>query len=127
MKLRAASDFNRSIANLLVWRGKESSSISTDTFAEHLMYPKWLPASNRMRSYTNYRPFSGYEKSASLLSNSQMCIESIDSLVGKAWNMFTSHAYLHQYTKHGLNQEDFLSCFTVMENVIHDYKSLSAG
>lgn len=125
MKVRPASDYNRSVANALVLRGKGAASVPIDSLNEGAMYPKWLPANQRLQVYTNSRPFSGYEKSASLLTNSQISIDTIDKLVLKAWNMFTSKAYVHQYEKHGLTSEDFLDCFTILESVICDYQRLS--
>ena len=127
VKVRPSSAYNRSIANILVARGKESSSIAVDSLKEEALYPRWVPASDRLHVYSNSRPFSGYEKSVSMLSNSQSCIETIDKLVGKAWSMFTSKAYMHQYNRHGLIHDDFLDCFNLMEKVIFDYKSLGSS
>lgn len=99
-------------------------TIQHESLKESAMYPRWLPPDNRLKLYSCNRQFSGYEKSASLLTNSQICVDTIDRLVDKAWSMFTSKAYTHQYSRHGLTEDDFLDCFTVMEKVIHDYKTL---
>lgn len=124
IKVRPASNFNKSISNILVLRGKDSHTVPYESLQEAPMYPRWLPPESRVKFYSSSRSFCGYEKSASLLTNSQICIDTIDRLVDKAWSMFTSKAYTHQYSRHGLTEDDFLDCFTVMEKVIHDYKSL---
>lgn len=36
----------------------------------------------------------------------------------------THRAYLHQYTKFGIQEEDFLDCFTTLEQVISSYTNL---
>lgn len=125
MKVRPASDYNRSVSNILVMRGKDLTSVDVTSLQEKAMYPKWVPATRTLGVYTNSRPFAGYEKSASMLSNSQLSISTIDKLIDKAWSMFSSGAYVHQYTRHGITRDDFLHCFAVMEKVLHDYKSLS--
>lgn len=48
----------------------------------------------------------------------------MDSMVGKAWDMFSSRAYVHQYTKHGLTEDEFLDGFATLEQVIANYKHL---
>ena len=48
----------------------------------------------------------------------------MDYTVGKAWNMFSSRAYVHQYNKHGLLDEDFVDSFVTLEQVIGNYKNL---
>ena len=68
VKVRPSSAYNRSIANILVARGKESSSIAVDSLKEEALYPRWVPASDRLHVYSNSRPFSGYEKSVSMLT-----------------------------------------------------------
>lgn len=122
--MRPASDYNRSVANILVARGKESFSLNLDSLSQADLYPAWLPVDDRLHTYSNSSPFSNYEKSISMLTNSQISIDAIDTLVGKAWSMFTSKAYMHQYTRHGMANEDFLDCFDLMEKVITDYKGL---
>ena len=71
------------------------------------------------------RMFNNYEKSLTLLSNSQLPAFKIDSLVGKAWRMFTSKAYVHQYVKYGnFEEEVLLNAFINAEQLIKNYKSL---
>ncbi len=60
------------------------------------------------------------------MSNSQSSVSPLDQVCGRAWNMFSSRAYIHQYSKFGLTQEDFMSSFVAIEQVIKDYKDLSS-
>ena len=117
-------NFNHSVANLLVLRGLDVASVDVAPFRESYLYPSWLPPGGGLQAWTNKRSFCGYDKSAMLLSNSQSPVRSLDSMVGKAWTMFASRAYVHQYTKHGLTEEDFVDSFACLEQVIDSYKQL---
>ncbi|KAG7471305.1 hypothetical protein MATL_G00123040 [Megalops atlanticus] len=116
--------FNTSLANLLILRGKDVSSADTGGFLDPALYCPWLPAEGAISTWRSSLPFNKYEKSATLVSNSQSLLKPLDHMVGKAWNMFASRAYIHQYTKFGISEEDFLDCFTCLEQVISSYKHL---
>lgn len=121
---RYSSDyFNKSVANLLYLRGAGSSSAAeAESFKDKQLYPPWLPEC--CPRWHNERPFNNYEKLASLLSNSQSVVKTLDGMTSKAWKMFGSHAFVHQYMRHGLSEENFLDCFAVMEQTISSYKKL---
>ncbi|XP_067927911.1 tubulin delta chain-like [Watersipora subatra] len=124
VKVRPTSNYNKCISNIVVARGKDSSSLDMKSLSEPALYPRWMPAEERLHAYTSERAISGYEKSLSMLCNSQSSIDMIDGLIDKAWSMFVSRAYTHQYSRHGLNIDDFLDCFRIMERVIFDYRNL---
>jgi tubulin delta len=71
--------------------------------------------------WSQRREFNYYSKSLTLLANSQMPVYKIDALVNKAWNMFTQKAFIHQYTKHGFEEELFLNSFLFVEQLIKNY------
>jgi hypothetical protein len=73
------------------------------------------------------RPRVRYEKSATLVSNSCASASPVKTVVEKAWRMFTSHAYLHQYDQHGVEREDFIGCFARAEQIIKNYEELAVG
>jgi len=78
--------------------------------------------------WTHGRAFGQREKSAVLINNGQSSVvDSLDRTVSRAWNMFASRAYLHQYTSHGLDENNFVDCFAVLEQIVADYKQLSAS
>ncbi|XP_056139052.1 tubulin delta chain [Lampris incognitus] len=122
--LRGAG-FNTSLANLLILRGKDVYSTETGGFQEPGLYGAWLPSAEALGVWKSPVPFNKYEKSATLLSNSQALLTPLESMAGKAWNMFASRAYIHQYTKFGITEEDFLDSFTSLEQVISSYTQLS--
>ena len=69
-------------------------------------------------------PFNQYEKSATLISNSQSLVKPLDNVIKRAWNMFASRAYVHQYNKYGLTDDDFVDSFGYLEQILTDYATL---
>ncbi|KAM4627366.1 tubulin delta chain [Polymixia lowei] len=116
--------FNTSLANLLILRGKDVYSAETGGFQDPALYTSWLSSEEAFNMWKSPVPFNKYEKSATLVSNSQALLKPLDNMVGKAWNMFASRAYIHQYTKFGISEEDFLDSFTSLEQVISSYTQL---
>uniref|UniRef100_A0A8C7DTZ1 Tubulin/FtsZ GTPase domain-containing protein n=1 Tax=Naja naja TaxID=35670 RepID=A0A8C7DTZ1_NAJNA len=121
---KPAVNFNTSIANLVTLRGKEVQCADLSNFQDPALYTSWLNPPETLRIWNTPRAFNKYEKSASLVSNSQFLLSPLNSLVGKAWKMFASKAYIHQYSKFGIEEDDFLGCFTTLEQVIASYSSL---
>nr|KAF6417555.1 tubulin delta 1 [Molossus molossus] len=93
-------------------------------FKDPALYTSWLEPGEALSVWRTQRAFSKYEKSAALVSNSQFLVQPLDMIVGKAWNMFASKAYIHQYTKFGIEEEDFLDSFTLLEQVVASYRNL---
>ncbi|XP_077021100.1 tubulin delta chain isoform X3 [Tamandua tetradactyla] len=124
MPLDKGFHFNTSIANLVILRGKDVQSADLGGFKDRALYTSWLEPANAFNVWKTQRAFSKYEKSAALVSNSQFLVKPLDTIVGKAWNMFASKAYIHQYTKFGIEEEDFLDSFTLLEQVIASYCNL---
>ncbi|XP_053223030.1 tubulin delta chain isoform X1 [Podarcis raffonei] len=122
--LNRTARFNTSIANLVTLRGKDVQSTDLGGFQDPALYTSWLNAQDALTIWKTPRAFNKYEKSASLVSNSQFLLKPVDSVVGKAWKMFASKAYVHQYTKFGIEEEDFMDCFTTLEQVIASYTNL---
>ncbi|KAJ7995491.1 hypothetical protein DPEC_G00245120 [Dallia pectoralis] len=123
-KSHRRNGFNTSLANLLILRGKDVYNAEIGGFQDPTLYTSWLPAVEAFSMWKTPVPFNKYEKSATLVSNSQALLQPLDYMVGKAWNMFASRAYVHQYTKFGISEEDFLDSFTSLEQVISSYSQL---
>uniref|UniRef100_A0A671MEV3 Tubulin, delta 1 n=1 Tax=Sinocyclocheilus anshuiensis TaxID=1608454 RepID=A0A671MEV3_9TELE len=117
-------NFNVSLVNLLILRGKDVSTAVTDGFKDPALYVPWLKTENSFSTWTSPVAFNGYKRSAILVSNSQSHLKPLDNIVRKAWNMFASRAYVHQYTKFGISEEDFLDGFTALEQIISSYTHL---
>ncbi|XP_069003701.1 tubulin delta chain isoform X1 [Embiotoca jacksoni] len=120
----AGGSFNTSLANLLILRGKDVYSAETGGFEDPALYTSWLSPEDAFSLWKSPVSFNKYEKSATLVSNSQALLRPLDDMVGKAWNMFASKAYIHQYIKFGISEEDFLDSFTSLEQVISSYSQL---
>ncbi|KAH9515143.1 Tubulin delta chain [Bulinus truncatus] len=116
--------FNRSLATLLILRGRETLSTETQIFSDPNIYTPWMPAGLASCVLRQPRLFCDYEKAATLVSNSCASVKPLNKIMDKAWNMFASRAYVHQYLKHGLTEEDFLDSFVTLENVIESYIKL---
>ena len=116
--------FNKCLANLLVLRGNELKTADTALFSDPRLYSRSVPKSCTCSVWCGELGFHGYEKMCTLVSNSQGCLEPLNSVCRKAWNMYTAKAYVHQYEKYGLCREDFLSCFVTVEQLIKDYSTL---
>ena len=66
----------------------------------------------------------GLTRAASLVANSQSMIRPVERVTARGFEMFQSRAYVHQYTKFGLEEEDFLGAFAQLEDAIGRYKGL---
>ncbi|KAM4701737.1 tubulin delta chain [Discoglossus pictus] len=124
LSLKEDLHFNTSVANLVILRGKDVHLASTDGFRDPALYTSWLSPDNAFKVWRTPRSFNKYEKSATLVSNSQYLLKPLDNIVSKAWRMFASKAYLHQYTKFGVDEDEFLESFTTLEQVIASYSNL---
>jgi tubulin delta len=49
----------------------------------------------------------------------------LQPIVSRAYEMFLSKAYLHQYENHKIYSSDFEECFVKLEDIISNYKAIS--
>ena len=121
-----SQDCCQSLANLLILRGKDVHLADPAAFHDQSIYsPLSSNTGSALAVWTHDRVFGQREKSAVLLSNGESSIvDSLERTVGRAWNMFASRAYLHQYTSRGLDENDFVDCFAALEQILADYKCL---
>lgn len=116
---------NTSLANLLILRGNELHAVDRSVLSEPSLYSSHTPSSCTCSVWCSNHSFNRYEKCCTLVSNSQSCIEPLDKVCGKAWNMFMSRAYLHQYEKYGFSHEDFVNCFLAVEQIVKNYRTIT--
>ncbi|KAK7087673.1 tubulin delta chain-like [Littorina saxatilis] len=121
---RGSSPYDRSLAASLILRGKDLTSADPGVFKDPALFPSWMSPEMSFSVSTQPRAFYGYEKSASLISNSRSATRPLDHILDKAWNMFASRAYVHQYVRRGLSEEDFLDAFVTLEQVVSSYSNL---
>uniref|UniRef100_S4RDX3 Tubulin delta chain n=1 Tax=Petromyzon marinus TaxID=7757 RepID=S4RDX3_PETMA len=112
-----------SLARLLVLRGPDAHATPLG-FQRTPMALPWVPPEAALAVWSERRAPTGYGKSATLLANDTAVISPVEHAVSKAWRMFVSRAYVHQYTHHGVSEEDFLDSFTLLEQVIASYRQL---
>ena len=115
---------NRSLANLVVMRGSDLDTADPTIFHDPSLYCSWVPQSMVCTAWYHQHHFNSYEKSCALVSNSQSCVHPLDTVVGKAWRMFGSHAYVHQYNQYGFTEDNFMECFVSAEQIVKNYSSL---
>jgi tubulin delta len=121
---------NKTIAASLIARGTVvnfDDGLNNEYFSElnkinSSLYVDWNPCNFSV--WNQKRDFNKYSKCLTLLSNSQSPVYKIDALVAKAWKMFTSKAYVHQYVKHGFEEESFLNAFLFIEQLIKRYMNI---
>ena len=112
---------NKSIANVVILRGLHMETADPTSFSNRQLYTGWTFPSTSCSFWCHSKPFNQYEKSATLLSNSQTPVASLKNVAQKAWNMFASRAYVHQYLRYGSTEDDFVDSFASVEQVIKNY------
>lgn len=116
---------NKSIANLVIARGNELETADLSPFMDHTLYCRWAPQEFACSMWASRHAFNKYEKSCTLLSNSQSCVSPLDSACRKAWQMYAARAYVHQYLQNGLSEQDFLDCFVCTEQTLKTYTTFT--
>ena len=115
---------NKSLANLAVVRGNELEAVDASIFADRALYCKWAPVDLSCSVWCSKHSLNKYEKSCTLLSNSQSCVAPLDTACRKAWQMYTCRAYVHQYLQNGLSEQELIDSFVGVEHVIKCYATL---
>eukprot|EP00041_Stephanoeca_diplocostata_P019620 m.426201 g.426201 ORF g.426201 m.426201 type:complete len:497 (+) comp21353_c0_seq5:613-2103(+) len=116
---------NRAISNLLVLRGRDSNKYNADIvtqFNDATLYTRWYPQPLKM--WVSPHTLDQHPMTATLVSNSRCMWKPLDHVTKKAWRMYQSRAFLHQYTSYGIGEDEFIDSFVQMEQVIKNYKSL---
>jgi tubulin delta len=113
----------KAVQNMLFLRGNGSHQADPSVLQHRALYAQ--QSTPPQLHFVQHRgTFLGYDKCATLLSNSQAIIHSLDHIVQRSWSMFTAHSYLHQYECHGVTRDDFMASFLTLEQVLHDYRTI---
>lgn len=114
-----------SIANVLITRGTslKNDPIVCDDFEKNDLYPKWM-TETRFMHFNQKRRLLNQEKFAALITNNSQIHRSLEIIVERAWKMYIHGAFLHQYKKFGLEEDDFLHSFAKVENIVKNYREL---
>lgn len=71
-----------------------------------------------------YHPSCRYEIAATALNNSAAAAEAPRAMLARAYGMFASRAYVHQYSAHGIGEEFLEAAFARVEDVDAAYGAL---
>lgn len=114
-----------SVSNVLVTRGTATAQdpIMTNGFEQKHQYADWNTIDWFSHFHQN-RKFLNHDKFLAMITNNSQIASPLDTLLTKTWNSYTHSAFLHQYKKFGLEEDDFLQAFAVLENVVKDYKDV---
>ena len=147
--IRSVPDGYRSLRSLLILRGPDSSSGLNLLYdsrnsatgggrrcegGSHTPYSRntvTIPATtnvfydDRISSiHSSDHTVNGYQRSAVLLSNSQAVLPILQRAASKGAEMYGVGAYVHQYKKCGLEEEDFVTAFRTVGQIIENYRSI---
>lgn len=121
-RFKGTRTVNRCLANLLVLRGIGSHNADVSGFEHDSLYPIW--SVDPFSVAASPAKLGKYEMSAGLLSNCQSTVMCTFRALSRAYGMFASRAYLHQYFQHGMEMASFEAAFTTVEDVISRYLTL---
>ena len=65
--------------------------------------------------------FMKVESSVSFLANYNFVDQEMRNTIDKATEMFSYNAYIHQYTKYGMEKDDFRDAIAFCEQINFDY------
>jgi hypothetical protein len=116
-------------------RIKEGSHKSplVDSRNPHPFYYYTVPHEHEVRSVFAGSPLqlnstgfklNGYQRSLSLLSNSNAIIPNLQRFSEKATDLFQRQAYVHQYAMYGVDHHDFVAAFRNVGQIVADYSTI---
>ncbi|XP_043795845.1 tubulin delta chain-like [Apis laboriosa] len=114
-----------SVSNVLITRGtmSEQDLIMKNILKEKHLYANWNTIDWFTHLHQN-RKFLNHDKFLALITNNSQISYSLDIFLNKTWKSYVHSAFLHQYKQFGLEEDDFLQAFSVLENVVKEYKEL---
>ncbi|GMH35482.1 hypothetical protein BSKO_03350 [Bryopsis sp. KO-2023] len=114
----------KSVANFVVLRGKGGREVNLGCLEDpsNAVYPRWNPTPLKVAHHD--ARLSGYAISGAVLSNSQAALVPVVRSKERAWRMFRSRAFVHQYERYGVEAADFQIAFSMLEDIIASYIAL---
>ena len=89
-------------------------------FLTHLLPSSASPLDVR----TDGHSYNFWERSASIVSNSQTIVTPLRRILENGREMFEANAYVHQYETHGFQRDDLNEAFEQMSQIVHDYSNI---
>lgn len=108
---------SKTVANILYLRGKDYQQVNLDCF--YKTNTKLYCQFNKepFHAYGSSVPLGTFPISATMISNSQNMIPSLQCKLDKFYEMYSSKAYFHQFNKYGLDDDDFVDTLALTEQV----------
>ncbi|DAZ98348.1 TPA: hypothetical protein N0F65_007155 [Lagenidium giganteum] len=117
-----ATSPSKTIASVLLLRGKHASQSDLSCLNQPAIYAPWNP--QPFVCWTSDRVFNQYDKTAALISNSNAIVPVLRPTLEKAHQMFVHGAYLHLYRRYGVEDSFFQSSFLRIDQIIRNYESV---
>ena len=123
---RSSYKYCKSISNVLITRGTSLTDdpIICDALKKEDLYLNWISETDRFTHFNQKHRLLNQDKFVALITNNSQIHRPLDIIVDKAWKMYTHAAFLHQYKKFGLEEDDFLKSFARVENIVKTYSEL---
>jgi tubulin delta len=117
---------SRGIADEAASSGKPNSTLRADlsAFRDDRLYAEWVSGTGGMQSFDTAVPYSGRQRSLTLVTNSQACMGPLEDTLERASVMFGERAYFHQYEAHGLSADDVVESLVATEHVLQQYRGV---
>jgi tubulin delta len=113
---------SRSLATMLFLRGSDCHLADASPFLHPNLYSSF--SINPLSVARHPVPIHGDSRIACVWSNSGSLLQPLNSMLNKVWKMYQSKAYLHHYSKFGVEQDEFQQCFLNLEQICTDYQAL---
>ena len=98
---------------------QDSVLADVSQLADRALYAPWAPEPLRV-TYHSTR-FSRCDMAATLLANASCAVVPAQRMLTRAYSMYASRAYCHQYAAHGLEEADFDAAFARVEDAVAAY------
>jgi len=128
---RAFVDNNKLLySSFLFLHGPDSNGVNNSVLISNdKRKPKWKLLPNwrntiSWKSIANLKPWRGYMRSCTLAMNSNSIVEPLGSIISKASEMIRTSAYLHQYSKYGVDKMAFCDSALRLEHIVSCYNDL---
>ena len=87
--------------------------------SDRALYAPWAPEPLRVACHS--AQFSRCDMTATLLANASCAVAPAQRMLTRAYSMYASRAYCHQYAAHGLEEADFDAAFARVEDAVAAY------
>ena len=74
--------------------------------------------------WLSYEPSMGHTKLATVLANSSVVLDYLETVYGRARAMFDEGAYLHWYERFGCERDTFEQAFENVHGILDNYRSI---